>query len=107
MSKNTMVAFRATEQEQKALKCIADQCGLTLSQYIRKQIREEPIVVIYHPQEILKQLYGIGNNINQIARHTNVEKTVEVQEMEQIRKEVAGLRYAVTQLIGGADVLCQ
>ena len=77
--------------------------------FIRKLVIDGYVIKLEIPElkEILHQLGPIGNNINQIARHTNVEKAVDVQEMEQIRKEVAGLRYAVAQLIGGADVLCQ
>ena len=83
MKKSTIITFRLNEMEEQQLREIAGESQLTLSQYIRKKIQEQPIVKVYQPKELLKQLSGIGNNVNQIARHANTYHTVSDGEIQQ------------------------
>lgn len=107
MEKRNIITFRLAEEDYQQLKNLAEKNGLTVSEYIRKQINEEPIIKVYHPREMLAQLNGIGNNINQIARHVNSSHAVAERDIEQMKRDVSLLKIQLCRLIGGADVLCR
>ena len=107
MEKRNIITFRLAETEYQQLRDVAEKNGLTVSEYIRKQINEEPIIKVYQPKEMLAQMHGIGNNINQIARYVNGSHTVAERDIEKIKNDVSELKLQLYGLIGGADVLCQ
>lgn len=107
MKKKNLVTFRLEECDEINLKESALQCGLTTSEYIRKCIKQEPVVKVYQPAELLQQISRIGNNINQIARHANITGNVSERSISEIRNDMNTIKLQVYKLIGTADVLCQ
>ena len=107
MNKKSVISFRLDECEELKLREDADKSGLNISEYIRKCINKEPIIKVYQPKELLRQISGIGNNINQIARHANSTGHVSKHDIEQITKDVNRLKFQMYKLVGAADVLCQ
>ena len=93
--------FRISEKERKLLERRAQDCGLTMSAYVRQ------IINGYHPKEapsmdfyrMMRELKQIGNNLNQIAYVANntglidedeyhAMATLVRQKIRQIEKEV-------------------
>lgn len=93
--------FRISEKERKLLERRAQDCGLTMSAYVRQLING------YHPKEapsmdfyrMMRELKQIGNNLNQIAYVANntglidedeyhAMATLVRQKIRQIEKEV-------------------
>lgn len=77
MSKyNEAFLLRMTAREKKKLKEAARQHGTSASAYLRSYIEKPDIRVITKEEmsvrkELIREMSAIGNNINQIARHTN------------------------------------
>lgn len=74
MKKNVYeICLRLNENETRALKEKAKQCGLSKSAYLRRLILNQPVKA--RPPEAVHDLYveinRIGTNINQIARACN------------------------------------
>ena len=72
-TRNIQIILRLTPAEHQALrKCVA-QSGLSQSAYLRLLITGHVPKALppieYH--KLLRQLYAIGNNMNQIAAHAN------------------------------------
>lgn len=107
MKKTYLVTFRIDEQEQEKLKSDANETGISVSEYIRKRINEKPIVKVYQPRELLRHINGIGNNINQIAKHANMNAAVNPYDIQQIKKDISNLKWQIYKFIGESDVLCQ
>ena len=107
MKKTSLITFRVSEHEEAKLKSDANEIGLNVSEYIRKNISQEPIIKIYHPKELLRQISSIGNNINQIARHANTYDTLTTYDIQQLKSDISNLKWQVYKFIGSADIQCQ
>ena len=106
--KSRHISVRLTETEYEVYKEFAQRGGFTLSELIRlmmvnRKVRYWMPIVADMPQlkEITAQLAGIGNNLNQIARHLHtggaltdeLQKDINacVEDVMQMRKEVLTL----------------
>ncbi len=79
------------QNEDKLLKLKSAKAGLSESEFIRSiikgyRIKEQPNEAIIKFQ---RQLYGIANNINQIARDTNTFGIVRPEDYEYIKEEIS------------------
>lgn len=94
------ISVRLNEQEHEHLKRQAERSGYPMEPFIRAlimgmELRPRP------PDELpalLRQLSGIGNNINQIARVANASGYVRKEEIQQIMEMQKQLWQAVKQL---------
>ena len=106
--KSRQISLRLTETEYEVYKEFARRGGFTLSELIRLMMVNGKVsyrmpIVADMPQlkEITAQLAGIGNNLNQIARHLHtggaltdeLQKDINacVEDVMQMRKEVLTL----------------
>ena len=106
--KSKRISLRLTETEYEVYKEFARRGGLTLSELIRLMMVNGKVsyrmpIVADMPQlkEITAQLAGIGNNLNQIARHLHtggvltdeLQKDINacVEDVMQMRKEILTL----------------
>ena len=106
--KSRRITIRLTETEYEVYKESARRGGFTLSELIRLMMVNGKVsyrmpIVADMPQlkEITAQLAGIGNNLNQIARHLHtggaltdeLQKDINacVEDVMQMRKEVLTL----------------
>lgn len=80
------VLFRLNKQEHQHLKEQADLSGYSTEQYIRSLIADAEMKPRPPGElsEILRQLSGIGNNINQIAKTANTYDRVRREDVEHI-----------------------
>ena len=106
--KSRHISLRLTETEYEVYKEFAQRGGFTLSELIRlmmvnRKVRYWMPIVADMPQlkEITAQLAGIGNNLNQIARHLHagsaltdeLQKDINacVEDVMKMRKEILTL----------------
>lgn len=100
------INIRLTESEYQNAKDKAEYCGLSMSDFIRKQITDGVIVKYetFDIKELAYQLNKIGININQIARNIN-EKGGEYdkQDMEELKQEFENMRNEIYKIVYGIE----
>jgi hypothetical protein len=71
--KGYKVSLKMATEEYYSLKSKARMAGITLSEYTRLAIRKSEIIQRLSPEQMgyIRQLSGMANNINQIARRAN------------------------------------
>ncbi len=107
MKKTHSVTFRVEESEHDFIKFQADEIGMTVSEYIRKRMQDKPIVKVYQSRELLQQINAIGNNINQIAKYSNIIRGINSSDIQEIKCDMANLKQQIYQFLGSADLRCQ
>ena len=78
--KGYMVSLKMATEEYFALKSKARQAGITLSEYIRNVVKKSEVRQRLSPEHLgyVRQISGMANNINQIARKANAAGYSEV-----------------------------
>lgn len=105
--KKNIITFRLDDEMLMLLQSNAHKSGLKMSAYLRKQLSNEPIIKVYDTKALLHALSKIGNNINQIARHTNFTESVCENDLHSLQAQYFDLQSQVYHFIGKADSLCQ
>ena len=123
--KTARFELRCSPQELLAWRTMAKNCGLSLSQFIRKCVTQHLPSVNQHDCSVnrfaiakaskkypvhfrqadpalIRQLAAIGNNLNQIAHWANAYKSQ--QEAKPVEGEVRRTREALEKILdGGGD----
>ena len=94
------LTLRLTASEYAHAKRLSQDSGLKLEPMVRQlimgmELRPRPPDEL---SELLRQLSGIGNNINQIARVANASGYVRKEELQQIMEMQTRLWQAVKRL---------
>lgn len=79
VTRSKLVPMKMTPEEKDRLKLLAQQCGLSLSEYSSSVILGKPIpspVVPEANREIYKELARIGANLNQLTKAVNSKVNV-------------------------------
>lgn len=72
--RNDRVSFRVTKEEKKKLQEMAQEYGVTESEFLRRQIRQRPSdypeikILMGH---LINEINHVGVNINQIVKRNN------------------------------------
>lgn len=82
--------FYVDQKEDDLLKLKSKKAGLSESEFLRScikgyKIKEQPTKEI---REFIKQITGIANNINQIARAVNTTKYIRDTDLEYIKNKI-------------------
>ena len=82
--------FYVNQKEDDLIKLKSKKAGLSESEFLRScikgyKIKEQPTKEI---REFIKQITGIANNINQIARVANTIKDINNEELEIIKNKI-------------------
>lgn len=82
--------FWINQDEENLLKSKSKRAGLNESEFLRSlikgyKIKEQPTEQI---RDFIKQISGIANNINQIARTVNSTKYIRNQDLEYIKNTI-------------------
>lgn len=78
MAKTVFIKVRVTKEEREFLKNKSDTLGKSMSDLIRMSFDDKKYIFVENKKQngdIVKQLAKIGNNLNQIARWANTEKS--------------------------------
>ena len=82
--------FWVSQSEDYLLKSKSKKAGLTEAEFLRScikgyKIKEQPTDEI---REFIKQITGIANNINQIARVANGTRYVQDKDLEYVKNKI-------------------
>lgn len=91
--RNRKITVRLSEKERKFLEEQADAGGMKIEPYIRELIMGNEVKSRPKEEwaEVVRQVAAVGNNINQIARNTNIgmEVTVDIlKEVLEMQKQI-------------------
>ena len=91
--RNRKITVRLSEKERKFLGEQADAGGMKIEPYIRELIMGNEVKSRPKEEwaEVVRQVAAVGNNINQIARNTNMgmEVTVDIlKEVLEMQKQI-------------------
>ena len=93
MNRNTIMKFRATEEEAAEIRRKAAAAGMTVSRFLRTSAVKSQ-VVLYNTADIFglrSELKKIGNNINQIAMVVNSNRSVYQSDVRELKKQFSEL----------------
>lgn len=93
MNRNTIMKFRATEEEASEIRRKAAAAGMTVSRFLRTSAVNGQ-VVLYNTADIFglrSELKRIGNNINQIAMVVNSNRSVYQSDVRELKKQFSEL----------------
>lgn len=87
--------IRLNDEELLRLKSEAKACKMMLARYVRISILDKaPTIVPALNIEALYQLKKIGNNLNQIAYHSNMAEQANIND---VKKAISDLRLALIE----------
>ena len=72
MKKDVKVSTRMASTDREAIKELAKQSGMSMSDYVTACCLGKRIIVIDEQKELLRQLKGIGSNINRLTVLANM-----------------------------------
>ena len=95
--KNIKFSTRMAAQDREAIKELAKQSGMSMSNYVTDCCLGKQIIIIDGLKEVLRELKGIGNNLNQLVMLAHMGK-VTVVGLEDVRQLLADILIAVRQI---------
>ena len=93
MNRNTIMKFRATEEEASEIRRKAAAAGMNVSRFLRTSAMNSQ-VVLYNTADLFGlrfELKRIGNNINQIAMVVNSNRSVYQSDVRELKKQFSEL----------------
>ena len=93
MNRNTIMKFRATEEEAAEIRRKANAAGMTVSRFLRTAAVNSQ-VVLYNTADLFglrSDLKRIGNNINQITMVVNSNRSVYQSDVRELKKQFSEL----------------
>ena len=93
MNRNTIMKFRATEEEASEIRRKTAAAGMNVSKFLRTAAVNGQ-VVLYNTADVFglrSKLKRIGNNINQIAMVVNSNRSVYQSDVRELKKAVFGI----------------
>lgn len=90
-TRDKRLELRLTEQELTAVKKQVEKSGLSQTDFALAAMLNKPITVIEDMPEVIRQLKGIGNNLNQITRAVNAGHAAPVPAVTALQEEVLDL----------------
>ena len=93
MNRNTIMKFRATEEEASEIRRKAAAAGMNVSRFLRTSAVNSQ-VVLYNTADIFglrSEIKKIGNNINQIAMVVNSNRSVYQSDVRELKKQFSDL----------------
>ena len=95
--KDIKFSTRMAAEDREAIKELAKQSGMSMSNYVTNCCLGKQIIIIDGLKEVLRELKGIGNNLNQLVMLVHMGK-VKVVVLEDVRQLLADILIAVRQI---------
>ena len=95
--KDIKFSTRMAAEDREAIKELAKQSGMSMSNYVTDCCLGKQIIIIDGLKEVLQELKGIGNNLNQLVMLAHMGK-VTVVGLEDVRQLLADILIAVRQI---------
>ena len=100
MKKDIKFSTRIASADRKKIKALAAKAGMSMSDYVTACCLGKRIVVIDEQKELLRQLKGIGSNINRLTVLANMGK-VQVIGLEKAAGELSEVSAALRSVMEG------
>ena len=94
MKKDIKFSTRMASADREKIKALAEKAGMSMSNYVTACCLGKQIVVIDEQKELLRQLKGIGSNVNRLTILANMEK-VQVVSLEKAAQELSEVSSAL------------
>ena len=95
--KDIKFSTRMAAEDREAIKELAKQSGMSMSNYVTDCCLGKQIIIIDELKEVLRELKGIGNNLNQLVILVHMGKA-KVIGLEDVRQLLADILIAVRQI---------
>ena len=99
MNRNTIMKFRATEEEASEIRRKAAAAGMNVSRFLRTSAMNSQ-VVLYNTADLFglrSEIKKIGNNINQIAMVVNSNRSVYQSDVRELKKQFSELSEKINE----------
>ena len=100
MKKDVKFSTRMASTDREAIKELAKQSGMSMSDYVTACCLGKRIIVIDEQKELLRQLKGIGSNINRLTVLANMGK-VQVIGLGKAAGELSEVSAALRSVMEG------
>jgi len=103
-----ILKFRCTESEKELIIFKAEQANyFRVSDYLRKQAVYGSVLKLNDEwyENIMRQVSGMANNLNQITRHVNETKTVFSSDLSDLKKILFNLGLHIELIESAVDKL--
>lgn len=81
--KNERIELRVSKNEKKLISKKASELNISNSAYILQCVRQNRIVTLNGVKDVVRQLYKIGTNVNQIATKANSINYISKDEIKK------------------------
>ena len=98
MKKDIKFSTRMASDDREAIKELAKQTGLSMSDYVTRCCLGRQVVVIDGLREVLKELKSIGRNLNQLVTLTHMGR-VTVVNLDSALNTFSDLSGAVRMIL--------
>ena len=100
MKKDTKFSTRMASADRERIKALAAKAHMSMSDYVTVCCLGKRIIVIDEQKELLRQLKGIGSNINRLTVLANMGK-VQVANLDTAAQEFARINTVLRKLQEG------
>ena len=100
MKKDIKFSTRMASADREKIRALAAKAGMSMSDYVTACCLGKRIIVIDEQKELLRQLKGIGGNINRLTVLANMDK-VQVISLEKAAGELSEVSAALRSVMEG------
>ena len=100
MKKDIKFSTRMASTDREKIRALAAKAHMSMSDYVTACCLGKRIVVIDEQKELLRQLKGIGSNINRLTVLANMDK-VQVIGLEKAAGELSSVSAALRSVMEG------
>ena len=100
MKKDIKFSTRMTSENRTKIKALAAKSGMSMSDYVTACCLGKQIIVIDEQKELLRQLKGIGSNVNRLTILANMGK-VQVINLGKAAWELSEVSAALRSILEG------
>ena len=100
MKKDIKFSTRMASADREKIKALAAKAHMSMSDYVTACCLGKRIIVIDEQKELLRQLKGIGNNVNRLTILANMGK-VQIINLEKAAGELSEVSAALRAAVEG------
>ena len=100
MKKDIKFSTRMASADRERIKVLAAKAGMSMSDYVTTCCLGKRIVVLDEQKELLRQLKGIGSNVNRLTVLANMGK-VQVINLGKAAQELSEVSAALRSVMEG------
>ena len=100
MKKDIKFSTRMASADRERIKALAAKAGMSMSDYVTACCLGKRIVVLDEQKELLRQLKGIGSNVNRLTVLANIGK-VQVISLDKAAQELSEVSAALRSVLEG------